>query len=66
MSCRERGRLPHRVGVLDHGWLGRNLNMLVFETEEEARTALERIRNAPRPAFMKVESVALHRVLASF
>jgi hypothetical protein len=63
-------RTRQAPGIVSAYWTtdgsGRTLNMLVFETEEEARAALERIRNAPRPPFMKVESVALHRVLASF
>ena len=44
---------------------GRTLNVLVFRSEEAARGALEAARAAPRPPFMRVESVDLFSVLAS-
>jgi hypothetical protein len=44
---------------------GRTLNVLVFESEEAARAGLDGARSAPRPLFMRVESVDLFRVLAS-
>ncbi len=57
-------------GVVSAFWMtdgsGGTLNVLVFETEEAARAASERIRNSPRPGFMKLASVELHRVLAHF
>jgi hypothetical protein len=63
-------RTRQAPGIVSAYWTadgsGGTLNMLVFETEEAARAALEPIRNAPRPPFMKLEGVALHRVLASF
>jgi hypothetical protein len=63
-------RTQQAPGIVSAYWTtdgsGGTLNMLLFETEESARAALERVRNAPRPPYMKVESVALHRVLASF
>lgn len=63
-------RTRQAPGIVSAYWTtdgsGGTLNMLVFETEETARAALERVKNAPRPPYMKVESVALHRVLASF
>jgi hypothetical protein len=37
----------------------------VFESEEAARAALEAARTAPRPPFMRVESVDVFSVLAS-
>jgi hypothetical protein len=63
-------RTRQAPGILSAYWTtdgsGGTVNMLVFETEDAARAALEPIRNAPRPPFMKLEGVALHRVLASF
>jgi hypothetical protein len=44
---------------------GRTLNVLVFGSEEAALGALEAARTAPRPPFMRVESVDLFSVLAS-
>jgi hypothetical protein len=44
---------------------GRTLNVLTFESEETARGALDAARGAPRPPFMRVESVELFSVLAS-
>jgi hypothetical protein len=45
---------------------GGTLNVFVFEDEGAARAAAERARNAPRPGFMKLESVELYRVQAHF
>ena len=45
---------------------GATLNVLVFESEEAARAALELTRNAPRPGFLELESADLYRVLAHF
>lgn len=63
-------RTRQAPGVVSAFWMtdgsGGTLNVLVFENEEAARAALEPIRNAPRPGFMKLESVELHRVLAHF
>jgi hypothetical protein len=44
---------------------GSTLNVLVFESEEAARAVLEAARTAPRPPFMRVESVDVFSVLAS-
>jgi len=43
---------------------GRTLNVLVFDSEETARAALDPARDAPRPPFMQVEAVDVFRVLA--
>jgi hypothetical protein len=43
---------------------GATLNVLVFESEDAARGALEPVRHAPRPGSMGVESVELYEVLA--
>ena len=45
---------------------GATLNVLVFETEEAARAALQLTRNSPRPGFIELESADLFRVLAHF
>jgi hypothetical protein len=43
---------------------GGTVNVLVYESEEAANAVLEIARTSPRPPFLKVESVALFRVLA--
>jgi len=45
---------------------GRFLNVLVFDSEEAARAALDPVRNAPRAGFVKLESAEVYRVLANF
>ncbi len=57
-------------GIVSATWTtdedGRTLNVLVFENEEAARMAVNRIRTAQRPPFMQVETVELRQVLAHF
>ena len=45
---------------------GRTLNLFLFQTEDAAQMAVEWIRAAPRPPFMRVETVELREVLAHF
>ena len=45
---------------------GGTLNVLVFDSEEAARAALELTRNAPRPGFLRLESADVYLVLAHF
>ncbi len=45
---------------------GNALSVFVFESEGAARGAMDRIRNAPRPGFIHVESVEPWAVLARF
>jgi hypothetical protein len=45
---------------------GATLNILVFESEEAAQAALQLTRNAPRPAFLELESADTYLVLAHF
>ncbi|HLQ17116.1 MAG TPA: hypothetical protein VK256_14815 [Candidatus Eisenbacteria bacterium] len=45
---------------------GRTLNLFVFQTEDAAQMAVEWIRSAPRPPFMRLETVELREVLAHF
>jgi hypothetical protein len=63
-------RTRQAPGVVSGLWMtdgsGGTLNVLLFEDEEAARAASERISNAPRPGFLKLESVGLYRVLAGF
>ena len=59
-------RAPGFVAAL---WMtdgaGGTLNVLTFESEAAARAGLDAARTAPRPPFMKVETVEVLRVLAS-
>jgi len=62
-------RVREAPGFVSALWMsdgaGRTLNVLVFESEEAARAALEAARTAPRPPFMRVEPVEVFSVLAS-
>ena len=63
-------RTQQARGILAAYWTtdkaGGTLNMLLFDEEAAARAAMERIRDAPRPPFMRLESVQLNEVLAHF
>jgi hypothetical protein len=62
-------RVREAPGFVSALWMsdgaGRTLNVLVFRSEEAARAAVEVARAAPRPPFMRVESVDVFSVLAS-
>lgn len=62
-------RLRKAPGIVSALWMtdgsGGTLNVLVFESEEAARAALEPARNAPRPPFMRLEDASVYRVVAS-
>jgi hypothetical protein len=62
-------RVREAPGFVSALWMsdgaGRTLNVLVFESEEAARRAIEAARGTPRPPFMHVEAVELFSVLAS-
>lgn len=62
-------RVRQAPGFVSALWMadgaGGTLNVLTFDSEASARAALEPARNAPRPPFMKLESVELVRVLAT-
>ena len=45
---------------------GATLNVMVFQSEDAARSALEPVRTAPRPPSMQVESANIYEVLAHF
>ena len=62
-------RVREAPGFVSAMWMsdgaGKTLNVLVFSSEETARAGLEAARAAPRPPFMRVESVELFTVLAN-
>jgi hypothetical protein len=62
-------RVREAPGFVSALWMsdgaGRTLNVLVFRSEEAARAAVGAARTAPRPPFMRVESVDVFSVLAS-
>jgi hypothetical protein len=63
-------RVRQAPGAVSALWMtdgsGGTLNVLVFESEETARAALQPIRNAPRPGFITLNSAEVYRVLADF
>lgn len=62
-------RVRNAPGIVSALWMtdgsGGTLNIMVFESEEAARAALEPARNAPRPPFMRVTDASVYRVAAS-
>jgi hypothetical protein len=63
-------RVRQSPGIVSALWsitdMGHTLNVLVFESEELARGALDRVSAAPRPDFVRFESAEVAEVLASF
>jgi hypothetical protein len=63
-------RVREAPGAVSALWMtdgsGETLNVLVFESEEGARAALQPVRNAPREGFVTLESAEVYRVLAHF
>ena len=63
-------RVRQVPGIVSGFWMtdtaGETLNVLVFNSEDAARSALEPARTAPRPPSMQVESAHLYDVLAHF
>ena len=61
-------RARQAPGIVSGFWMtdmaGGTLNVMVFEGEDAARSALEPVRTAPRPPSMQVESVDVYEVLA--
>ena len=61
-------RVRQAPGFVSGVWMtdkaGRTLNVLVFDSEDAARGALEMTRNAPRPGFIRLESAELYAVRA--
>jgi hypothetical protein len=62
-------RVRHAPGIVSALWMtdgaGGTVNVLVFESEEAALAALDAVRNAPRPPFMRLEDTGVYRVMAS-
>ena len=67
---RERGQADQINTSGQSFWMtdmaGATLNVMVFESEDAARSALEPVRTAPRPPSMQVESADVYEVLAHF
>jgi hypothetical protein len=63
-------RARQAPGILSGFWMtdmaGATLNVLVFESEDAARSALEPVRTASRPPSIQVESAEVYEVLAHF
>jgi hypothetical protein len=63
-------RARQAPGIVSGAWMsdmaGATLNVMVFESEDAARSVLEPTRTAPRPPWMRVESVDVYEVLAHF
>jgi hypothetical protein len=61
-------RARQASGIVSGLWMtdmaGATLNVMVFESEDAARSALEPVRTAARPPSMQVESVDVYEVLA--
>jgi hypothetical protein len=62
-------RVREAPGFVSALWMsdqaGGTLNVLVFETEDQAQTAVERARQAPRPPYLNLDRADVYRVLAS-
>jgi hypothetical protein len=63
-------RARQAAGIVSGFWMtdmaGATLNVMVFESEDAARSALEPVRTAPRPPSMQVEGADVYEVLAHF
>jgi hypothetical protein len=63
-------RARQAPGIVSGFWMtdmaGATLNVLIFESEDPARSALEPVRSALRPPWMQLESAAVYEVLAHF
>jgi hypothetical protein len=66
-SCRASVEAP---GIVSGFWMidmaGATLNVLVFESKDAARSAMQPVRTAPRPPWMQLESADVYEVLAHF
>ncbi|MEP7379949.1 MAG: hypothetical protein ABI725_10365 [Chloroflexota bacterium] len=62
-------RVREAPGFVSASWMtdgqGSTLNVLIFESEEAAQSALDAARMAPRPPFMRFEQADVFRVLAT-
>lgn len=62
-------RVREAPGFVSAMWMsdgsGGTLNVLTFESEAAATSALEAARSAPRPPFLRLDTAEVLRVLAS-
>ena len=62
-------RVREAPGFVSALWMsdgaGGTLNVLTFESEAQATSALEAARHAPRPPFLRLDTAEVLRVLAS-
>lgn len=63
-------RARQAPGIVSGFWMtdtaGAALNVMVFDSEDAARSTLDPARTAPRPPWMRVEGAEVYQVLASF
>lgn len=63
-------RVREAPGIVSGFWMtdtaGATLNVMVFDSEDAARSALEPARSAPRPPSMQVESAEVYEVMGHF
>ena len=63
-------RVQEAPGIVSGLWMtdtaGGTLNVMVFDSEDAARSALAPARAAPRPPSMEVDSADVYQVLAHF
>jgi hypothetical protein len=63
-------RVRQAAGIVCGYWMtdmaGGTLNVMIFDSEEAARSTLDRARTSPRPPSMQVESADVYEVLANF
>ena len=61
-------RVREAPGFLSAVWMtdgsGGTLNILLFDSEADASSALDAARSAPRPPFLRLETADVLRVLA--
>jgi hypothetical protein len=63
-------RVREAPGIVSGFWMtdmaGATLNVLVFESEDAARSAMQPVRTAPRLPWMQLESAEVYDVFAHF
>jgi hypothetical protein len=62
-------RVREAPGIVSGFWMidmaGATLNVLVFESKDAARSAMQPVRTAPRPPWMQLESADVYEVLVA-
>jgi len=68
VTTRVAPRVREAPGFLSAVWMtdgsGGTLNILLFDSEADASSALDAARSAPRPPFLRLETADVLRVLA--